>query len=95
MVILSGVIENPICSRWGRGMHHAGSGSIIQPGSNCWRMENSGRVAFAVDGETCFCAVREAILSARHTVFILGLDIHSRLQLVRDVDNDDSPREPG
>ena len=28
-------------------------------------------------------------------MFILGWDIHSRLQLVRDVNNDDSPREPG
>ncbi|WP_353189258.1 VTT domain-containing protein [Pandoraea pnomenusa] len=34
-----------------------------------------------VDGEAYFSALREALRSARHTVFILGWDIDSRMQL--------------
>ncbi len=68
---------------------------ITRPEHNCWRKENAGRVAIAVDGESYFRAVREAILSAGRTVFILGWDIHSKLQLVRDVEDDGLPRELG
>ncbi|MCW9059974.1 MAG: VTT domain-containing protein [Gammaproteobacteria bacterium] len=68
---------------------------VLKPGSNCWRMEQARRVAFLVDGEDYFRAVREAILQARHSVFILGWDIHSRLVLVRDEDDDGQPRELG
>ncbi len=35
-----------------------------------------------VDGAAYFAAVREALLNARHTVFILGWDVHSRMRLV-------------
>ncbi len=45
---------------------------VLKPGSNCWRMEQARRVAFLVDGEDYFRAVREAILQARHSVFIRG-----------------------
>ena len=68
---------------------------ILKPGANCWRMERARRVAFLVDGEDYFRAVREAILQARHSVFILGWDIHSRLALVRDEGDDGRPRELG
>ncbi len=68
---------------------------ITRPEHNCWRKENAGRVAIAVDGESYFRAVREAILSAGRTVFILGWDIHSKLQLVRDGEDDGLPRELG
>lgn len=68
---------------------------ILQPGTNCWRMEQARRVAFLVDGEDYFRAVRQAILQARHSIFILGWDIHSRLALVRDEPDDGHPRELG
>lgn len=68
---------------------------ILQPDSNCWRIERAQRAAFLVDGAACFRAVREAILQARHSVFIVGWDIHSRLALVRDGPDDGEPRELG
>lgn len=58
--------------------------SILTPGKNCWQTADANRVAVAIDGENYFRAVREAILSARHSVFILGWDLHSRLKLVQD-----------
>ena len=69
--------------------------TILQPGHNCWRLETARRVAIAVDGEAYFRAVREAILGARRSVFILGWDIHSKLKLVRDGEHDGHPEELG
>jgi phospholipase D1/2 len=68
---------------------------ILQPGRNCWRIEKAGRVAIAVDGKAYFRAVRETILHARHSVFIIGWDIHSKLKLVRDGKHDGYPEELG
>jgi phosphatidylserine/phosphatidylglycerophosphate/cardiolipin synthase-like enzyme len=69
--------------------------SIFRPGTNCWRIEPAQRVAAAIDGQAYFRAVREAILAAERTVFILGWDIHSRLKLVRDDNNHKHPVELG
>src|SRR5690554_35198 len=44
---------------------------FLQPGRNCWRIAPADRLAFLLDGESCFRAVREAILQARHSVGIL------------------------
>ncbi|GAB6039884.1 VTT domain-containing protein [Endothiovibrio diazotrophicus] len=69
--------------------------TLLKPGENCWRREPAGRVALAVDGADYFRAVREAILRARRTVYLLGWDIHSRLRLVRDGEEDGDPLELG
>ncbi len=71
------------------------SGPVLCPGENCWRRENAGRVAIAIDGQAYYRAVREAILNAADTVFILGWDIHSQLRLVREDEPDDYPQELG
>jgi phospholipase D1/2 len=76
-------------------MLHQVNHKILQPGRNCWRIEKAGRVAIAVDGKAYFRAVRETILCARHSVFIIGWDIHSKLKLVRDSDHDGYPEELG
>ncbi|BET10094.1 hypothetical protein THI4931_11360 [Pandoraea sputorum] len=44
-----------------------------------------------VDGEQYFSALREALLAARHTVFILGWDIDSRMQLAPNKSDDGFP----
>ncbi len=69
--------------------------SIIRQGDNCWRREDASRVAFAIDGQAYFRAVREALLQATETVFILGWDIHSELLLEREGGQDDHPRQLG
>lgn len=69
--------------------------SILTPGENCWQKVNARRATVAIDGEAYFRAVREAILSARHSVFILGWDLHSRLKLVRDEAKHKHPIELG
>jgi len=76
-------------------MSSASTASILKPPDNCWRMESAGRVAVAIDGAAYFRAVREALLEARQTVFILGWDIHSQLRLERDRAPDDCPEQLG
>lgn len=55
---------------------------LLVPGRNCWRIEKADRLAFLVDGEAYFSAVRAALRQAQRAVYILGWDIDSRLCLV-------------
>ena len=54
---------------------------LLRPGHNCWRIERANRLAFLVDGEEYFGAVRAALVNARSSFFILGWDIDSRMRL--------------
>ncbi|MGH8790484.1 MAG: VTT domain-containing protein, partial [Cupriavidus necator] len=53
-----------------------------EPGRNCWRVEPCQRFAMLVDADAYFRALREALPRAEHTIFILGWDIDSRMELV-------------
>jgi phospholipase D1/2 len=55
---------------------------LLQPGRNCWRLERAARFSLLIDADGYFRAVREAILAARHSIFILSWDIDSRMWLV-------------
>ncbi|MPZ39884.1 MAG: phospholipase [Rhizobiales bacterium] len=55
---------------------------LIRPGHNAWRTERAGRAAVLIDAGRYFGAVREALLNARESVFIIGWDIDSRTRLV-------------
>lgn len=55
---------------------------LLRRGHNCWRVERATRLAFLVDGEEYFGAVRAALAHARRSFFILGWDIDSRMCLV-------------
>jgi hypothetical protein len=61
------------------------------PGRNCWRIERAARVAFLVDGDEYFGAVRAALAKARYSILILGWDIDSRMLLAPDGVNDGLP----
>ncbi|HEY9148774.1 MAG TPA: phospholipase D-like domain-containing protein, partial [Gammaproteobacteria bacterium] len=66
----------------------------LKPGTNCWRLERADHVAFLIDGEDYYRAVREAITQACHSILILGWDIDSRLRLQQSPD-DGYPAELG
>ena len=55
---------------------------ILAPNRNIWRLEGSRRAAVLIDGANYFGALREALLQARSTVFIIGWDLDSRTRLV-------------
>jgi phosphatidylserine/phosphatidylglycerophosphate/cardiolipin synthase-like enzyme/uncharacterized membrane protein YdjX (TVP38/TMEM64 family) len=64
---------------------------LLAVGRNCWRIERAARIAFLVDGEAYFSAVRAALARARRSIFILGWDIDSRMKLVPDGAHDGLP----
>ena len=60
---------------------------ILQSGRNCWRVEPASRVSFLIDADAYFRAFRTAVSNARHSLFVVGWDINSRLNLPRDGDD--------
>jgi phospholipase D1/2 len=58
------------------------SSPLIQPDRNAWRAARAGRAAVLIDAGQFFGAVREALLNARSTAFIIGWDLDSRTRLV-------------
>ena len=68
---------------------------VLDPGRNCWRVERADRLAFLVDGDAYFRSVRNALLQARHAVYILGWDIDSRLRLTPPGEQDGYPKPLG
>ena len=57
---------------------------ILVPGQTCWRIEPSERTGFLVDGEAYFKAFRDAALRATHSITIVGWDIDTQVDLVRE-----------
>ena len=55
--------------------------AIIQPGRNCWRAERARALYCIQDAADYFRLVRRALLDARHTIFIVGWDIASTIDL--------------
>lgn len=69
--------------RSGRIRHHRTlAPAILRPDRNVWRIERAGRASVLVDGAALFRAVREAMVRARKSIFIVGWDIDSRTRLV-------------
>jgi phosphatidylserine/phosphatidylglycerophosphate/cardiolipin synthase-like enzyme/uncharacterized membrane protein YdjX (TVP38/TMEM64 family) len=54
---------------------------VLREGENCWRIARTPRAAFLIDADAYFTAFRHAVSRARESVFILGWDIDSRVQL--------------
>ena len=57
------------------------SAAILQPGRNCWRLERAHHFYAVQDAAEYFRLVRRALLSARHTVFMLGWDMTAGIDL--------------
>jgi len=55
--------------------------SVLREGENCWRIAKAARAAFLIDADAYFTAFRHAVARARESVFMLGWDIDSRVQL--------------
>lgn len=66
----------------------AGGTPILRPSHNCWRCARTDRVGMLIDGHDYYTALHEALCRARRSIYIIGWDIDSRLELVRDPDGD-------
>lgn len=60
--------------------------SLFQPGQNCWRVEPATQATLIVDYANYYQAVFEAIRKAKRSIFIVGWDIDSRIEMVRGKD---------
>jgi phosphatidylserine/phosphatidylglycerophosphate/cardiolipin synthase-like enzyme/uncharacterized membrane protein YdjX (TVP38/TMEM64 family) len=58
--------------------------ALLREGETVWKIARARRAALLVDGAAYFGALRKALASARHSVFVLGWDIDSRTPLVGD-----------
>ena len=56
--------------------------TIIAPGRNCWRADRAERFYCIQDAAAYFRLVRDALLKARHAIFILGWDTTASVDLV-------------
>lgn len=63
---------------------------LFKPRKNCYRLAAARRAAFLIDGEAYFRALVESFRKARKSIFIVGWDLHSGLQLIRDGTHDNS-----
>jgi len=65
--------------------------SLLRPGHNCWRVAPCARFAMLVDADAYFSTLRQALLRAEHSIFILGWDIDSRMRLTPGEPDDGLP----
>jgi phospholipase D1/2 len=56
--------------------------SLFREGHNCWKTSPASRVAVLIDAEDYFRALHWAFERASTSIFILGWDVDSRIQLV-------------
>lgn len=68
------------------------AGAIVQPGRNCWRVDRADRFACLQDAADYFRLVRQAILEARDSVFIVGWDFASTVDLAPDLETGEPTR---
>ncbi len=68
---------------------------LLREGETAWRIAHADRVAFLVDGESYYGAVAHALAKAQHSVFILGWDMNSKVELLRGDGRDDLPSAIG
>ena len=57
--------------------------SLLDPGHNCRAAKRASHASLLVDGAIYYRALHEAITKASHSIFVLGWDIDSRIELLR------------
>ena len=57
---------------------HESASSFLVEGDTCWRKVRAPRAAVLIDAAEYFGALRESLLRAERSIFILGWELHSR-----------------
>jgi phospholipase D1/2 len=68
---------------------------LLRVGETAWRIAHADRVAFLVDGENYYRAAAHAMKNAKHSIFLLGWDMNSKVELLRGDGRDDLPAAIG
>jgi phosphatidylserine/phosphatidylglycerophosphate/cardiolipin synthase-like enzyme len=69
--------------------------SILIEGETCWRIEEADRAAVIVDAADFFKHARSAMLKAKRSIFMVGWDFDTRIDLVPGDANDGAPEKLG
>ena len=64
--------------------------NIFEPGENCWVKSNATFATPLIDCGNYYKALHSAIVKAKHSIFIVGWDIDSRIRLLRGEDEEQS-----
>lgn len=74
-----------------------GDSLLLSPERNCWRIEDASRLSVIIDADDYFRAARQAMLTARKQILLIGWDFDARILLTRDdpPDHPEAPREVG
>src|ERR1044072_6936496 len=67
----------------------------IAVGRNCWRVEQVSRASIIVDADDYFEAARQAMLSAKHRIMLIGWDFDARIKFGHPESSDDGPQMLG
>lgn len=65
--------------------------ALFAESHNCWKTSRAGRLGWCVDGENYFAALRSSLEKARREILIVGWDIDSRTELIRDENHPNYP----
>jgi phosphatidylserine/phosphatidylglycerophosphate/cardiolipin synthase-like enzyme len=68
---------------------------ILVEGLTCWRVEHADRAAVIVDAAAFFKHARSAMLKAERSIFMVGWDFDTRIDLVQGDSKDDAPEKLG
>lgn len=72
---------------------HSRYKSLFRPRHNCWQITKSDYIAPVIDCDNYYRALHESISKAQRSIFIVGWDIDSRIELIRDGDKQsDQPK---
>ena len=82
--IMTEKVHNKAVLRMGTPIEN--SDSLFKPGRNCEAVEVASYASILIDCATYYRALYEAINAAKHSVFVLGWDIDSRIELLRGED---------
>ncbi|MDT8854415.1 phospholipase D-like domain-containing protein [Paracoccaceae bacterium Fryx2] len=64
---------------------------LLEPGRNCWRLENADRFSVIIDAEQYFLAARDAMLQAKKSIILVGWDFDARIHLGRSESDRNAP----
>ncbi|MCB5186750.1 VTT domain-containing protein [Methylobacillus caricis] len=67
----------------GSAAHKPNAIALFRTGHNCWKQARASYMAPVIDCANYYRALHESICSAQRSIFILGWDIDSRIDLIR------------
>lgn len=67
----------------------------VTVGKNCWRIEQASRASIIVDADDYYQAARQAMVSAKHRIMLIGWDFDTRIKFGHAGPGDDGPEKLG